>query len=261
MQFTLPIYPITVLLVLFRFSTLVGMTAVFGRSMVPVRVRLMVAVALTWFAVAHLPPEWNEHCQGINTLSALTIALVGEILLGAAIGLVCDMFFAILNMSGHIFGRESSLTMARMVDPTSGQEDTIISSLFAILFTVLVLLWDGHLYFIKLVMESFRVLPPGFFWFRKELLEMYTLLGSDIFQWGLRFALPAMVGGLLVAVVMGLMAKMAPDFNVLFLSLPIRLLMGISILTLFLLYGQDPLFKVFEAMLTHVKYVLTGGGI
>jgi flagellar biosynthetic protein FliR len=258
MELNLPIYPISVLLVLFRFAALVGMTAIFGRNLIPVRVRLMIAVALTWFAVVNLPVEWAAHCEGITTTSALVIAALGEIMLGVALGLICDMFFAILNMTGHVLGRESSLAMARMVDPSSGQDDMIISSLFGIILTILVLLWDGHLFFIKLVMGSFKVLPPGFFWFRKELLEMYTLLGADIFEWGVRFALPAMVAGMLVGVVMGLMAKMAPEFNVLFLSLPIRLGVGLTVLSFFLLYGRDPLYRIFETMLLHAKYVLGG---
>ena len=259
MQLHLPLYPITVLLVLFRFTALVGMTAVFGRKLISVRIRMAIAIALTWFSVGRLPSEWALHCEGITTIGPLVIALLGEVLLGVALGLVCDMFFAILNVAGMVFGRESSLMMARMVDPTSGEEDVIVGTLFSILFSVLVLLWSGHLLLIKFVVKSFEVLPPGFFWFRKELLEMYVTLGGDIFQWGLRFALPAMVGGLLVAVAMGLMAKMAPEFNVLFLSLPIRLSVGIGLLTLFVLYGRDPLYQVFETMMMHLKYVLLGG--
>lgn len=259
MELNLPIYPITVMLVLIRFAALVGMTALFGRNLVPVRIRLMIAVALSWFAVMHLPPEWAAHCEGIGTGTALTLAVVGELMLGVCIGLVCDMFFAIFNMTGHVLARESSLAMAQMMDPSSGQQDTIISSLFMILLTVLVMLWNGHLYFVKLMMGSFKVLPPGFFWFRNELLEMYTLLGGDIFEWGVRFALPAIAGGMLVGVVMGLMGKMAPEFNVLFLSLPIRLGVGLSVLSIFLLYGRDPLYRIFETMLMHAKYLLGGG--
>ncbi|MDZ8117267.1 flagellar biosynthetic protein FliR [Pontiella agarivorans] len=259
MHLHLPLYPITLLLVLFRFAALVGMTAIFGRKLISVRIRMAIAMALTWFAASHLPPEWAAHCQRITTIGALVMAVLGELLLGAAMGLVCDMFFAVLNMTGLIIGRESSLMMARMMDPASGEDDIIVSTLFGLLLSLLILLWDGHLFLIKLVMQSFQVLPPGFAWFRKEIFEMYTLLGSDIFAWGVRFALPAMVGGLLVAVAMGLMAKMAPEFNVLFLSLPIRLAVGIGLLTIFLLYGRDPLYHVFETMLFHMKYVLLGG--
>ncbi|MDF7800913.1 flagellar biosynthetic protein FliR [Pontiellaceae bacterium B1224] len=259
MHLHLPLYPITLLLVFFRFAALVGMTSIFGRQLIPVRIRVAIAIALTWFAASHLPPEWTTHCQSITTIGALVVAVLGELLLGAAMGLVCDMFFAVLNMTGLIIGRESSLMMARMMDPGSGEDDIIVSTLFSLLLSLLILLWDGHLFVIKLVMQSFKVLPPGFSWFRKELLEMYSLLGSDIFAWGIRFALPAMVGGLLVAVAMGLMAKMAPEFNVLFLSLPIRLSVGIGLLTVFMLYGRDPLYHVFETMLYHVKYVLLGG--
>ncbi len=259
MDLHLPLYPITLLLVLFRFTALVGMTSIFGRRLVPVRIRMAIAIALTWFAAAHLPPEWAMHCQGITTVGALVVAVFGELLLGAAMGLVCDMFFAVLNMTGLVIGRESSLMMARMMDPASGEDDIIVSTLFSMLLSLLILLWDGHLFMIKLVMQSFKVLPPGFYWFREELLEMYSMLGSDIFAWGIRFALPAMMGGLLVAVAMGLMAKMAPEFNVLFLSLPIRLSVGIGLLTVFLLYGRDPLYQVFESMLLHLKFVLLGG--
>ena len=259
MQLHLPLYPITMLLVLLRFAALVGMTSVFGRRLIPVRIRLAIAVALTWFAVANLPTEWAVHCQGITTVSALLLAALGEILLGAAMGLVCDMFFAIINMTGLVIGRESSLMMARMMDPVSGEDDIIISLLFTILLTLLVLLWDGHLFLIKLVMQSFEVLPPGFSWFRGELLEMYVQVGRDIFAWGVRYALPAIASGLIVAVAMGLMARMAPEFNVLFLSLPIRLGIGVGMLSLFLLYGRDPFYRIFETMMLHLKFVIAGG--
>jgi flagellar biosynthetic protein FliR len=260
MQLFLPLYPITVLLVLFRFAAVVGMTSAFGRNFIPIRIRLSIAIALTWFAVVHLPPEWAGYCQQITTIGALVIAVLGELLLGAALGLVCDLFFAVLNMTGLVIGRESSLMMARMMDPSTGEEDIIIGTLFSILLSLLILLWNGHLFLVKLVMQSFRILPPGFSWFRKELLEMYSTLGGDVFSWGVRFALPAMVGGLIIAVAMGLMAKMAPEFNVLFLSLPIRLAVGLGMLSIFLLYGYDPLYKLFESMMLHLKFVLTGGG-
>jgi flagellar biosynthetic protein FliR len=258
-QLELPIYPITTMLVMVRFSALVGMTAVFGRTMVPVRIRLALALALTWFAVGRLPPEWAQHCESLSGILPLVIALCGEILLGAAMGLICDLFFAILNVMGDIVGQESSLAMAQMIDPSSGIEESIISTIFSILFTLLVLLWDGHLFFIKLIMESFHTLPPGFCWFRQELLEMYVTVGGDLFEWGVRFALPVIAGGMIVGIAMGLMAKMAPEFNVLMLALPIRLYMGISILAVFILNGIDPLYKVFETMLMHMKFLIAGG--
>ncbi len=259
MQMILPVYPISMLLVLFRFAALVGMTSVFGRNLIPVRIRLIVAIALTWFAAVHLPAEWMRHCMAINTVPALVLAAMGEILLGAAMGLACDMFFAVLNMAGMLIARGSSLAMASMIDPSSNEQDEIVSTLLKILMTLLIILWNGHLYLIKMVTESFQVLPPGFFWFRDELLEMFVVLGSDIFLWGLRLGFPVMVGALLISVAMGLMARMAPEFNVMFLSLPIHVWAGLTLFSIFLLYGNDPLYKLFETMMGHMKFVLLGG--
>lgn len=258
MEMQLPIHPISVLLVLFRFGALIGMTAIFGRRLVPIRVRLAIALALTWFTVSRLPPEWSAHCAEINTLMALVVAVLGEILLGLVMGLVCDMFFGILHFAGTMISQESSLLMARMLDPTSDEEQEIINTLFSILITLLILLWNGHLFLVKVMVGSFEVLPPGFFWFREELLEMMVMLGGDIFLWGFRYALPMLAGGLLVSICMGLMARMAPEFNVLFLSLPFRLIVGIFLLGIFLVYAHDPFFRIFESMLEHLKFVVAG---
>jgi len=258
-QLQLPFYPVTVLLVFIRFAALAGMTAVFGRTLVPVRIRLAVAMAFSWFTLSCLPAEWELHCEGLNQVIPLTVAISGEIMLGMAMGLICDLFFAVLSITSMIFARESALMMATMLDPTSEEDSVIFSTLFSLLFTVLIFLWGGHLFLVKLVVESFRVLPPGFFWFRQELLEMYVHAGGDMFRWGLRFALPVMAGSMLITVSMGLIARMAPEFNVLILGLPFRLFMGLGILCLFLLYGYDPLYKVFESMLLHVKYLWAGG--
>lgn len=259
MEFQLPILPVTVLLVFVRFAALTGMTVIFGRAIVPIRIRIAAAMAMSFFVLCHLPPVWTAYCQNLTQLVPLVIALVGEVMLGMALGLILDLFFAVLNMTSFLFARGSSLMMARMLDPTSNEQSMIFSTLFSLLFTVLIFLWGGHLFLVKLVIQSFSFLPPGFFWFREELLEMYVQLGGDVFSWGVRFALPVIAGGLLVGVAMGLIAKMSPEFNVLILSLPFRLFVGISLLSLFILYGADPLFNVFETMLMHVKYLWTGG--
>ena len=259
MQLMLPFMPVAMLLVFIRFAALTGMTVIFGRGLVPVQVRIATAVALSWFVLSNLPPEWMVLCAGLDQPLSLAIAIGGEVMLGLAMGLLIDLFFAILNMASALFGRESALMMATMLDPTSDEQTVFISTLFSLSFTVLIFFWGGHLFLVKLVVDSFKVLPPGFFWFREELMGMYVQLGSDIFHWGLRFAFPAMAGGLIVAASMGLITKMAADFNVLILSLPFRLFMGVGILSLFFLYGYDPLYKVFETMVRHVKYLWVGG--
>ena len=257
----LPILPITVLLVFARFAALTCMTVVFGRRLVPIRVRIALAMALSWFVLGNLPPEWRAYCQNLNDTLSIVTALLGEVLLGLALGLVFDMFFAVLNMTSVLFARESALMMATMLDPTNDEQTVFLSTLFSITFTTLIFLWGGHIFLVKLVIGSFEFLPPGFFWFREELMDMYVQLGGDIFSWGIRFALPVMAGGMIVAVCMGLIAKMAPEFNVLILSLPFRLFTGITILCLFILYGSDPLYKVFETMLRHIEYLWGRGGV
>ena len=63
--------------------------------------------------------------------------------------------------------------------------------------------------------------------------------------------------GLVINAGMGLISKMAPQFNVLFLSMPIRLGAGMMMMGLFLRYGSGQMREVIKVMLEYcLKVVL-----
>jgi flagellar biosynthetic protein FliR len=91
-----------------------------------------------------------------------------------------------------------------------------------------------------------------------DLVTSVISLGSVMFEWGLRLAAPVLGAAMILNVALGLMSRLAPNFNILFLSLPIRVFTGIACLGLILRFGSSFFARAIEQMMAACASVLTG---
>jgi len=222
-------YPVVFLLVLFRILALLFSLPFFGVMNNGRRIAIGAAVPLTLLICTVLPPGLREAAAEIRTTADVLFALLGEVLLGVAIGAVCGIFISIFNAAGRLAARGSSLSMAKGLDPTTGVSSGVLSTVLTMFFTLYFLALNAHLVLISLVAKSFGSIQVPWMGWMNCGLDL-ARLGSHIFRAGLLLALPVMVISLLVSIAMALMARLAQEFNVLFLSLPFRLASGIFIL-------------------------------
>jgi flagellar biosynthetic protein FliR len=229
-------YPVVFLLVLFRVLALLFSLPFFGVMNRGRRLAIGAAMPLTLLICSVIPPDFRGAAAKITTVGDVLIALLGEALLGVAIGAVCGVFVAIFNTAGALAERGASLSMAKELDPTMGFSSGIISNVLTMLFTLFFLALNAHLVLIRLVTDSFGSIQVPWMGWMTCGLDLVRL-GAYIFRAGLLLSLPVMVISLLVSIAMGLMARLAQEFNVLFLSLPFRLASGIFMLGLSILLG------------------------
>ncbi len=251
MDLLLSYYPQVLLMVLARVVAVVGGTIIFGKNLTMMQARVLLAFAMTLVLAPLVPPEWARVASGLNSLPGLALAMFGELLLGVAIALICDLFVEIFMMAGQIFGFSSSLTMSQAIDPINGVNNNILMLIFQLLFLMFLWSQDAHLVMIRLLYESFQAVPPTLAWLDVPLIDTLVSLAGLIFSWGVQLALPVMAGVLLFDVGLGLISKMAPGFNILFLSLPLRLGIGLAIMGMWLRYGASPINEVMTTMLDY----------
>lgn len=105
---------------------------------------------------------------------------------------------------------------------------------------------DGHLMLIHTLAESFRVFPlvdgPALPLSFGGVLR----LGSDLFAIALAIALPFLAVMLLVNVVLGVLARVAPQLNVFAVGFPLTILAGLGTLFVLLPYIESPLRAAIE---------------
>jgi flagellar biosynthesis protein FliR len=211
--------------VFFRIASVMMTMPVIGTQLVPARIRLFLAVALTFLVAPHIPAP-----PSLDPLSLGTWVIIAEqILIGATMGFVLQLLFQVHVLAGQIVAMQMGLGFASMNDPSMGISVAVVAQVFTMLTTLLFLSVNGHLVVIEVLVESFATLPLG-----------ESLLVSDFqavvlrFSWVLAAALliglPAITALLIVNLSFGVMMRAAPQLNIFSIGFPLTLVFGLFIL-------------------------------
>ncbi len=251
-------YPLMFLLVLFRIAAVMGTVTFLGKPRIPARFRVTIAFVMAMLIMPVLPATWQKAALEIHTTLDLLLAILGELLLGFAIGLVCDLFIAVFSTGGYLAGFCSSLTMAGVIDPINGLSENAIGGLLQSAFVIFFVLSDGHLLLLKMLGKSFEIIPPQLIWLKKDVMIDLIAMGSLLFEWALKLAAPTVAGALILDAALGLMSRMAPDFDILFLSLPVRLFVGLCLVGITLKFGTSFFEKMAEITAAYAARIFVG---
>ena len=124
-------------------------------------------------------------------------------------------------------GNAMGLGFAATIDPMSGSGTPAIGQVLTILATLLFLAMDGHLAFITIIVESYRMLPVGGGLLSARSVQAVINLGGVMFAASVVLALPVVTGVILIQLVMALLARSAPALNLFAVGLPAALLGGL----------------------------------
>src|SRR5581483_2898791 len=155
---TMPIPdPTTFLLVLARIAGLVLAAPVFGHLLVPVRVRIGLAMT---FAVA-LAPAVAPGTPDFASSWMLARALAVESATGVLLGLVAQLVFAGVQLGGQLAGIQMGFGVVNLIDPQTHAQVTVVSEWQNLLALLVFLALDVHHLLVSALLESFRTVPPG----------------------------------------------------------------------------------------------------
>lgn len=225
-------YPQAFLLALARVGAVLWVLQYLGGAQMPTIFKMALAMVVTFGLMPMIPATWMVEAGRLDNLVSVAAAMVQEVMIGACLGLACELILAAMSMAGVLIGMGSSLMMARGIDPASGTSVSIPQQILVSVFMMFLLLTNTHLELIRMLGDSFVRVPILSSWEGEEIFGMIVAAGAQMFEWGLRLAMPIVATAMLLDACLGLMAKLAPDFDILFLSLPIRLFVGLSLIGL-----------------------------
>ena len=199
----------------------------FGGAMIPAQVRVIATGALALFVCAWTPVVAPAQILSLPGI----VALAGEALIGVALGFVLQMAFAAPVIGAEMIGAGMGMAIAASVDPVGGAHAPIFGQFFIVLLTVLFLGTGAHLDWISLVIESYRVFPPGSAWLTPGRMQLIGGFGGQMVVAGFAMALPVVVLLLVVQILAGLISRSAPALNLFALALPAGVLAGLAAMT------------------------------
>ncbi|CAK7064101.1 MAG: Flagellar biosynthetic protein FliR [Desulfovibrio sp.] len=211
------------LLTFMRISLLVFMLPFYGGENVPVIVKGALAMVMALALWPHLSfhgAAFPAHPLGI------ILMILGELLIGLMLALSVQVIFAGIQTGGQLMGFQMGFTMATVADPQSGGQVSITSHLLYMVAFVAFLTLDGHLYLLQALTSSFAIMPPGGFFARSMLFTDLITLSAQMFVLAVKVAAPILASLFLIEVALALMARAAPQMNLLIIGMPIKIAVG-----------------------------------
>ncbi|AAS97704.1 flagellar biosynthetic protein FliR [Nitratidesulfovibrio vulgaris] len=211
------------LLTFMRVSLVMFLLPFFGGDAVPMQVKvalcLVMAMAL-WprlsLAGAVMPSHPFE----------LVVMLASELVLGLVLGMAVHFLFAGIQTGGQLLGFQMGFTMISIADPLSGAQISITSHFLYMVSLLTFLALDGHLFLLRAFAESFALVPAGGLVANPAVANELVRLAGGMFVIAVKIAAPVLVTLFLVELALALMARAAPQMNLLMIGFPLKIAVG-----------------------------------
>ena len=210
-----------------RVSAFVMVMPVIGAAFVPARVKILLAVALT-FVIAPAVVSPNTEPMSVQGL----FLLIREVTVGVLMGFAVQLVFDSIVLGGQVIAMSMGLGFAVFLDQARGVNIPVLGQLFLMLGMLVFLSLDGHLAMIRLVADSFQLLPIAQSAISEAALEGLLLWSGQVFVFALKIALPAITALLVVNLSFGVMSRAAPTLNLFAVGFPVAMLLGFVVIFL-----------------------------
>lgn len=209
--------------VMIRVGSAILAAPIFGARLVPPQVRTVLTGAMGVFILNWFPVEVPQDMLALSTLTAI----LTEATIGFTLGMVLQIAFAAPIIAGEQIAGGMGMAMATAVDPSSGSQSGVVGQIFSVLLVLLFLAIGGHLLWLRLVVESYLLFPPGADWDLAGRSWLVASFFSQALATAVAIALPVTLILLLVQLVTGVIGRSAPSLNLFALGLPASVLAGL----------------------------------
>jgi flagellar biosynthetic protein FliR len=216
-------------LVLFRMGSLLMLIPGIGEGYVPVRIRLSLALILTFviapIAAPSLPPLPAD-------ISGVAGYVIRETLIGLMIGGILRLFLGSLTTAGELVSLQTTLAFAQTTNPLQAAPATTISTFLTIMGVTLVFDTDLHRMFLSAMVHSYTLFAPTKTLPLNDATTLAIQTVGGTFALAFQMAAPVIVFSLVFNVAAGLIGRVMPQFQIFFAATPLILLLGLSIFAL-----------------------------
>ena len=211
-----------------RIGAFMMVMPVIGSSFVPIRVRLLLALALTIVVSPVLPAPAP---MSFLSLAGL-VTVFQEVAIGIAMGFAVQFVFDAITLGGQIIAMSMGLGFAVFLDRARGVSIPVLGQLFLMLGMLVFLALDGHLALIELVAQSFELLPIASDGLSREAVWDLLTWSRQVFVVAMKVALPAISALIVVNLSFGVMSRAAPTLNLFAVGFPVAMLLGFVVIFL-----------------------------
>jgi flagellar biosynthesis protein FliR len=217
------------LLVFTRLGTAFMAAPGFGEGFVNPRVRLTIALAVSFLVMQFVADKMpSEPASPVELLLLLT----GEVLVGLIMGGALRMVLSSLHVAGTIIAQQSGLAAAQFFDPGQMTQGAITSTFLTMIALTMIFVTDLHYLFLQGTFASYTIFPVGELPPLGDLSMLVANFVQGSFKLGFQIASPFLVFGLTFYIGVGLINRLMPQVQVFFVAMPLQIVLSFAILAI-----------------------------
>lgn len=247
-------------LIFVRVAAVISTAPFFDTAAFPKQVKLFLALVLT-ITLYPIIPLYEGAIAPDASIMDVTLAIMKELIVGVSMGLVGKMIFAGVKLGGELMSVNIGLSFASVVDPLASGQNGIVSQLFTFIGILIFLGIGGEAIYIRAMAESFEIVPMGQVQ-PIHATRTFVDIAMYLFVVGIQLAAPFIIVLFLLDVSLAIFAKVMPQANIFFISLPLKVGIGFVLMLLVLPYTPAAFEHFFNSMWEYMSVMLgkIGGG-
>jgi flagellar biosynthetic protein FliR len=213
------------LLLFFRFAALFIAVPIFSHNNIPMNIKATMAFFFTVVFYASMPP-----LQIALTIPTIILAILSEFFLGMVVGVALQLAYNVITFAGGQISFMMGFSMASAIDPQSGISMPIISQFLSLLALMVLLALNLHHWMLLFIDHSLKSVPLGGFLMSEDVFHYLIHAASNMFMIGFIIAFPIIALSWLADVIFGMLMKTMPQFNLLVIGFPIKIMVAFAVL-------------------------------
>jgi flagellar biosynthesis protein FliR len=217
------------LLVFARMTAMVAVMPIFGFNTVPTQLKGAISIIFTIIVF----PIVTLKAQPISTeVLELLLMFSKEVIVGLIIGFIASILFYSIQMAGHLVGIQMGFGIINVIDPMNDMQISLIGQIYYLTALLVFLSIDGHHFLVRAIVLSYDYIGVGGAVFPAGLMAKVNLIISSVYEIALRISAPMFVTLFITDIVLGIMARVAPQMNVFVVGFPLKIAIGLLVITL-----------------------------
>src|ERR1700730_17712407 len=214
----------TILLVMARVFSMLALMPIFSQTQIPQLARFGIAMLISFVLVRTVP------AMAPLGMGQTGVAIAAQVFVGLVFGCVAFLLFTGSQFAGEIIDIQIGFAVVTIVNPLPSQSVTVIGEFQLALATLLYLAVDAHHALLAGVAGSFNLVPLPYAGAPEIVAGDVVRFFSQCLFIVFEIAAPVAIALFLVNVMLGLMARVAPQMNVFVVGFPIQITVGLIML-------------------------------
>ncbi len=217
------------LLIMIRLVAMMTVAPFYSSGVIPFRLRAAVGFMVALVIYPVITAKGYRLPDGMGPYAVLAFQ---EALIGIYIGFLVSALFSAFQLAGQFFAVQAGFGISEVLDPLGQESIPLIGQLQNLIGLLVFFAIDGHHYMIEAVYRSFELAPVfsiaqsaqgGF-------VRYLVYSFSGMFLVALKLSLPIVATIFLMTLSEGILAKAAPQMNIMMLGLPFRVAVSVGLM-------------------------------